>query len=159
MSAISGLENKISWDSSLEPLRWGIYMCSHISTVPFLLSSVPTLWLLVMNILMVAHFLVDNSQLMVAFQNIFLSIQKRFFCSIRMIRFLTAPCVVCGVFLKWTFLLCVPPQLETELRSVPFQFHLSSLGELKITKPQWEKCSRSVHFKLWSGTELKCSFH
>lgn len=32
--------------------------------------------------------------------NIFLSIQKSFFCSIGMIRFLTAPCVVCGVFLK-----------------------------------------------------------
>lgn len=54
----------------------------------------------VMNILMVAHFLLDNSQLMVTFQNIFLSIQKRFFCSIGMIPFLTALCVVCGVFLK-----------------------------------------------------------
>ncbi len=29
---------------------------------------------------------------------------------------------------------CVTSQLETELRSVPFQFHLNSLGELKITK-------------------------
>lgn len=48
----------------------------------------------------VAHLLVDNSQLMVAFQNIFLSIQKRCFCRNGMIKFLTALCVVFGVFLK-----------------------------------------------------------
>jgi len=72
-------------------------------------------------------------------------------------QFLTALCVVCVVCF-WSDLsfICVSPQLETELGSVSFQFHLSSLGGLKITKLQWEKCSHSVHFKLWSSSELKC---
>lgn len=72
-----------------------------------------------------------------------------------MIWFLTALCVVCGVFLKWPFLhLCVistGDRVEVCSISIPPEFS----GELKITKP----LKYIVHFKLWSASELKCSFY